>query len=321
MKRDHIFLVLKIGVTAGLVYLLIDNIDARSVAQRIAEASLAWFAAALVLFAVLVAFGVVRWWLVLRAVTRELPVFLCTRLTLIGLFFNQTLPSTVGGDASRVFYTWRAGIDASRAFNSVMLDRVAGLVVLVVLATAILPVVESRLDDPLATAGLRLLIAAGWIAAIGLFIFDNPLTRRFERYRIAAFALELSRDARRVTRRPLTALGVVVSAAMVHVVTVAILWCLDRALGGNAPYTVYFLAMIPTLLVISIPVSIAGWGLREQSLVILLGSLGIAAEHAASVSILYGIVLLVGGLPGGLIWLVTRKQQAPDAPPPAERAA
>lgn len=308
MKRDHIFLLLKIGVTAGLIYLLIDSIDARSVAQRIAEARLIWLAAALVLFAVLVAFGVLRWWLILRAVTRGLSAQLCTRLTFIGLFFNQTLPSSIGGDALRVFYTWREGIEAGRAFNTVMLDRVAGLIVLVVMATAILPVLESRLDNPLALAGLRLLIAAGWVGAIGLFVFDNPLTRRFERYKIAAFALELSRDARRVARRPLIALGVIASAASVHIVTVAILLCLDRALGGDAPYAAYFLAMIPTQLVISIPVSIAGWGLREQSLVILLGSLGIAAEQAASVSILYGIVLLVGGLPGGLIWLIARRR-------------
>ncbi|MEK9797341.1 MAG: lysylphosphatidylglycerol synthase domain-containing protein, partial [Alphaproteobacteria bacterium] len=79
------------------------------------------------------------------------------------------------------------------------------------------------------------------------------------------------RDRRRVARRPLIALGVIASAASVHIVTVAILLCLDRALGGDAPYAAYFLAMIPTQLVISIPVSIAGWGLREQSLVILLG--------------------------------------------------
>ncbi len=315
MKRDHIFLLLKIGVTVALVYLLVDSIDARSVAQRIAQADIAWLAGSLAMFAVLVVFGVIRWWLILQAVTRGLSVLLCARYSMIGLFFNQTLPSTIGGDASRVFYTWREGIEAGRAFNSVMLDRVAGLIALVVMASAILPLLGENLDDPLALAGLKLLIAAGWIGALGLFIFDNPLTRRFERYKLAAFALELSRDARRVTRRPVRAAAVVAAAAMVHIVTVGIVWCLDRALGGNAPFAVYFLAMIPTLLVISIPISIAGWGLREQSLVILLGSLGIAAEHAVSVSILYGIILLVGGSPGGLIWLIARRRQARDMPP------
>ena len=313
MKRDHIFLLLKIGVTTGLIYLLIDSIDVRSVAQRIADASLTWFAAALLLFAFLVTAGVTRWWLILRAVTPGMNFPSATRLTLIGLFFNQTLPSSIGGDALRVFYAWREGIEPGRAFNTVMLDRVAGLIVLVVMATAILPVLETRLDDPLALAGLRILIATGWVGAIGLFVFDNALTRRFERYRIAAFALELSRDARRVACRPMLALGVIASAAFVHIVTVAILWCLDRAMGGAAPYTVYFLAMIPTQLVVSIPITIAGWGLREKSLVILLGGLGIAAEHAASVSILYGIVLLVGGLPGGLIWLIARRRAGGEA--------
>ncbi len=309
MKRDHIFLLAKIGVTVALIYLLIDNIDARAVTQRIAQVSLAWFAAALVLFAALVAFGVARWWLILQAATHGLSVNVCARLTLIGLFFNQSLPSSFGGDTLRVFYTWREGIEPGRAFNTVILDRVAGLVVLIVIATAIQPFLEARLDEPLAVAGLRLLIVAGWVGAIGLFVFDNALTRHIERYKVVAFALELSRDARRVARQPLTALGVVTAAACVHILNVAILWCLDRALGGTAPYAVLFLAMIPTQIVISIPISIAGWGLREQSMVILLGSLGVAAEQAASVSILFGIVLHHPPHPRGLVWLATRRRQ------------
>ncbi len=313
MKRDHIFLVLKIAVTGALIYLLIDSVDAESVARRIAGTNILWFGVALLIFAVMYALASWRWWLILGAVTRGLSLGMSARLTLIGLFFNQTLPSTVGGDALRVFYTWRDGIPAGKAFNTVLLDRVTGLIVLVAMATALLPFLQERLNDTLALAGLQVLIAAGWIAAVGLFVFDNPLTRHLERYRVVAFALTLSRDARAIARRPAAALAVIAAACLVHIFTIAILWALDRALGGGGSYAIYFLAMVPTQLVLSIPVSIAGWGLREQSLVILLGSMGIAAEHAASVSILFGLVLLVGGLPGGLIWLLTRRDGDSDA--------
>ena len=56
-----------------------------------------------------------------------------------------------------------------------------------------------------------------------------------------------------------------------------------------------------------IPISIAGWGVREGVMVVLLGLIGISSESALALSILYGIILTIVGLMGGIFWLFERK--------------
>ena len=75
----------------------------------------------------------------LRGLGVPLGIGTTLRFFLIGMFFNQTLPSSIGGDAPRVFYLWRAGTDAQTALNSVLLDRILGLSILVIVTTLVAP--------------------------------------------------------------------------------------------------------------------------------------------------------------------------------------
>ena len=59
----------------------------------------------------------------------------------------------------------------------------------------------------------------------------------------------------------------------------------------------------PVTLIQLLPVSLAGWGVRELALVVVLSSFGVSAEIALTISLLFGLLLIVTGLPGGLIWL------------------
>ena len=59
----------------------------------------------------------------------------------------------------------------------------------------------------------------------------------------------------------------------------------------------------PVTLIQLVPVSLAGWGVREAALVVALGSFGVPAEAALAISVLVGLCLILVGLPGGLIWL------------------
>ena len=297
----------KLAVSVALISWVLNGIDFKEVLARIGDARAHWVGFAVLFFILIVILGTARWRLVLKSLSVDLPATTALRLFLIGMFFNQTLPSSIGGDAMRVFYLWRTGISAQTATNSVLLDRIIGLIILIIATTAITPLLVAKLDNPIAATGLIAVLAGGWCAVIMLFVFNNPLTRRFRHIRIVGFAILLSRDTVALCLRPAIAIPTLILSVAIHAATIAIAWSLDHALGGDAGFLIYVVAMTPTILLISIPISIAGWGVREQTLIILLGALGIGATQAVSVSILFGIILLVGGLPGGLLWLVTRK--------------
>jgi glycosyltransferase 2 family protein len=78
----------------------------------------------------------------------------------------------------------------------------------------------------------------------------------------------------------------------------------------------------PVAFIQLLPVSLAGWGVREIALVVALGSFGVPAEAALAISVMMGFCLILIGLPGGLIWLakwdVSRSRPAPALLSPAK---
>jgi len=297
----------KLAVSVALITWVLGGIDFDEVLGKFADARIQWLGFAVLFFGMIVILGTFRWQLVLQSLGVVLPTGTILRLFLIGMFFNQTLPSSIGGDATRVFYLWRTGANVQTALNSVLLDRIIGLVILVLITTVISPDLIAQLDNPIAANGLVVVLAGGWVAVILLLVFNNAVSRSFQHIRLINFAVALSRDALSLCRKPAIAIPTLCISVAIHGATIAVAWSLDRALNGDASFLVYVVAMTPTILLISIPISIAGWGVREQILVILLGALGIGATQAISVSILFGLVLLVGGLPGGVLWLIMKK--------------
>ncbi|MGB0627059.1 MAG: lysylphosphatidylglycerol synthase transmembrane domain-containing protein [Alphaproteobacteria bacterium] len=300
----------KLIVSLSLIAWVLNGIDTAEVTAKLSQARGGWLAVAMAFFVVVLMAGTVRWQLMLRGLGVTLGIGTTLRLFLVGMFFNQTLPSSIGGDATRVFYLWRAGTDAQTALNSVLLDRIVGLSILVVVTTLVTPTLFANLDSPLAAHGLVLVLAGSWTAIVMLFLFNNPYTRRFQHLRLIDFAVTLSRDAVNICRQRAVIVPAVLISVAIHGATIAIAWSLDRALGGTGSILVFVIVVTPTILLISIPVSIAGWGVREQIMVVLLGAFAIGAAQAVSVSILFGILLLVGGIPGGVLWLTMKKAQA-----------
>ena len=63
--------------------------------------------------------------------------------------------------------------------------------------------------------------------------------------------------------------------------------------------------MPPVLLVMTLPISIAGWGVREQAMVAAFALVGVPGEGALALSIMFGLMGLITGLPGGVVWLIS----------------
>jgi hypothetical protein len=89
---------------------------------------------------------------------------------------------------------------------------------------------------------------------------------------------------------------------------------------GIAVGTLECLVLVPPVLLVStLPISVAGWGVREGAMVTAFGFAGVAESEAVALGVLFGLVVLVVGLPGGLIWFLTGRERA--RPPSLETAS
>jgi glycosyltransferase 2 family protein len=305
LKRTS--LALKIGLSVSLLILLATTVDVQTTKDALLAAEPIWFTAVFGIYLIQVLCATARWCFVLQSLQQKISFLMALRLTMVGQFFNQCLPSNIGGDAMRMFYLHRAGMEAGPAINSVLLDRIIGLIVLVLMCTVSLPFLASKIDNRLTLGALASLIGICWIAVLVLIFLKNPLTLRFQTYKLIGFLIGLSQKVRALLFSRTAAIGTLSASILIHLCSISIAWSIDKALGGDASYMVFFVSILPTLLVVSIPISIAGWGVREQTLVIILGGLGIASEHAFGVSILFGTALVIGSIPGAVFWLKSNR--------------
>ena len=242
------------------------------------------------------------------------------KIVFVGLFFNQVLPTGIGGDAVRAWRCSRVGIGLGAAIRSILLDRACGFLVLVVLYALGLPFLLKILPDPQERGAVVAVLAIAIVGLLALVSLDR-LPRPILRLRLMSPFAELSRASRRLFidhRR----CGAVLALSIVAIaLSVLAFKLIGDAVGSRLSLGSWMMIVPPVTLIQLVPVSLAGWGVREAALVIALGSFGVPAEAALAVSVLMGFSLILVGLPGGLIWLADWDIARARRPQRVERSA
>jgi uncharacterized protein (TIRG00374 family) len=310
----------KLSVTAALLGVLLARTPVADVMERVMSVSAGPLAVATVLLLLAVLAIGVRWRIVLRQFGADAGMRPTMRYTLIGGFFNQVLPSGMGGDVFRVWYAKRFGLSTGRAFATVVVDRLFGLFAIAVIVTVGVPFVL-WMDAPAAmvaaAAAAVALLACGIVLFLTLDAWERPaesIARRLAPRRFHASALRAvagaawsARNSRAMLRAwPQGAVAIAISIVC-QLLVGFVVFLLLRSMGqAVALVTVLFLFPFVQLLSM-LPISFAGWGLREGAMVVAFRLVGVPAEAALGASILFGLCLFVSSLPGIAIWLGERR--------------
>ncbi|MFN7086003.1 MAG: lysylphosphatidylglycerol synthase transmembrane domain-containing protein [Burkholderiales bacterium] len=292
----------KTGVSLALIWIVLRAFDVQGVFQHLLRID-----ALTMTVAVLCALGVaplhtLRWMIAVEASGNRLAFGTALRIVLIGHFFNQTLPSAVGGDAVRIWCAYRAGLGAGNAARTVIVDRAISLVGLLLLAAAGLPWLFDLVIDPAARLAIVAVIAAG-MCGFFLFVALPQLPPFLAKWRILHALAELAALARRLTLAPRHAAPILALTIAGFLVFVFIVYWLAAALHPGVRFAQCLLLVPPVLLVSVMPVSIAGWGVREGAMVVALGFIDVPPGAAFAVSILFGLAIAAASLPGAVLWL------------------
>jgi uncharacterized protein (TIRG00374 family) len=293
----------KAGITVGLIWLVLRNVDLADTLERVRSIPLSIAVGGLLLMLLLSLLCIIRWQIVMRQFGRMLGFRLTTRLFFEGLFFNQALPSTVGGDGVRIYRAFRAGLPLPAAINSVVLDRVLGLTSLMLLAALAQPLFYERVDSVAA----RLSFTAVFIVAVSgilVLLLLGYMPIWFRRWKLIRGLVDLSRAARLTFTTPAVLLPVTVLSVIGHLISVTVFYLLAVSLNLGVTF-VDCLVMVPSVLLLAtVPVSVAGWGVREGATVAAFGLLGVPPGGAAAASVLFGLGMAITALPGGLLWFL-----------------
>lgn len=296
-------LIIKILITLAILFVIASKIDIAAVVQVVRGMQWEYLILALALQLLSAAIAAWRWYHIMRKLQfRERPMYYL-KSYLKGTFFNQALPGGVGGDAYRVLEAAKLGNGKKPAFYGVLLDRLLGLIGLLLLNL----IANIAYPDllPYGIFHLLNLMALGGIAAVVVFAMLGKIDA-FERYKYTRHLHEISADLRRVYHDPRAiALHSIVSV-LIHFVSMLAVYVIGIGVGLQYSLLTFLVLVPPVMLLTIAPISLAGWGVREGGMIGLFLLVGADKTLVLSMSVLYGLILLAASLPGLYLFLTSR---------------
>ncbi len=325
MTRNQLLVILKIAVSGGLIWFLLSSIDIGAAKDRILDADpVMILCAGLVLF-VQMGVGGARWWAVMRAIETPLPWLELTKLFWIGGFFSQALPSSVGGDPIRIYMAYKDGLPLSKAINGVMLERVVTIIGLTLLVIAVQPWFVPKLNEEtqMLTLTVLAMLGIGTIFGVIVLLYLDRLPEALSKFRIVRGMNALAADSRLLFLRPKGVMLASIFGVLTHVNISLCVFFLAMSIDVDVTWLDCMVLMPLVILVTTLPISIAGWGVREGAMVTAFALVGVPREGALVLSLMLGILGIVLMIPGGFLWLIRRKSgdslTAADAEAAVER--
>lgn len=317
MKRTLVLL-LRAAVSLALILVLLQRIDFGTVVDALAAPHWGWLAAAVAVFAASALGGALQWAWILRTSGLTTPLDEMVRMYWVGLFFNNFLPGNVGGDAVKVVDLGRREGRTTTVLGATALDRLLGLFALTILALGTL--VAARLGGFSGPPALPLLLAlAVWGGGLTVLLsrrVSTWLTRMVERlpWRRPAERLEAFLAEFRLFRSRPIWLARLFSLALV----VQFMRVLTHLLAGwglgiifDGAQVLQLFVAVPLLgILLSLPVSANGLGLREVAAASLFVSVGVTVteEPAVAMEFVAWLVQVFVSLAGGLLFLTGRRR-------------
>jgi uncharacterized protein (TIRG00374 family) len=301
-------LVIKIGVSLALYAYILKKVDVGMLWQKTKTADPVYVLSAILIYFAVQVFSAYRWYVLLTPLGIKVPFRRVLSLYLVGMYGNLFLPGSIGGDFVRVYYLNKEAGTLTGATTTVFLDRNLGLAALLVIATTSASLAGTRFNGVLLAPVFGAILIA--FLAINLALFYRPSYNLLHK---ALKLFKLNRSDEKVERlfasfNSYRGKAGVIAVAVVLSVLIQIGGVLvNMAAGAGVDLHTHrgiidYLVFIPAISLISmIPLSINGMGWREGAYIVLFTSAGGEKSSAAMLALLWLVVLVVTGLPGGLI--------------------
>jgi uncharacterized membrane protein YbhN (UPF0104 family) len=260
-----------------------------------------------------------RWCLVARGLGLRLPLPTAVADYYRALLLNAVLPTGVLGDVHRAVNHGRDAGDVGRGVRAVVLERVAGQVVITVAGVTVL------LTQPALVSGVaRELVPSREVAfaVLSVLAVVIVLTARTLRGRATSKGRRALATAWADARLGLLARGtwpaVVVLSATALLGHVTLFLVAAHIAGSSASVVRLVPPMVLALLAMGLPVNIGGWGPREAVSALAFGAAGMGAPQGLTTAVVYGILALAASLPGAMV-LIFRYRRSPPRESRIER--
>jgi uncharacterized protein (TIRG00374 family) len=307
MTKKVLFTVLKVGVSATLLYLLFRSIEVDAFVRVLATIKPQLFVLVIFLFAGIQAVSGLRWAILLKKDV-DLPYLKVLSMYFIGMFFNNFLPTLVGGDVVKGYYLYRETGKGDVAAASVLMDRYSGFTALMAI-TLVALVPGYVLIKGTGLAGFFLLLVGGYVVASCLvwveflhgwlvkILTGTRLLGLNEKVETFYRALMSYKAHYRILVKAFLCSLLIQGGVILGYIILA------RGMGMGVSMGYFFLFIPLATVVAMIPLSLSGLGIREGAFVFLFARVGAAEEQALALSLIWFAGMALLSLFGGVEYI------------------
>jgi glycosyltransferase 2 family protein len=306
--RGFLIFTTRVLVSLGLLYLALRGINFAAIQSRLSQINLLWIALAVLVTILQILLGALRWREISDLCHAPLSDLTAFRYNMIGSFFNQTLPSSIGGDAVRLWLVNRSGAGWRAATYSILTDRAVGLIALSLIIVASLPWSYGMISDAKGRLALVFVDFAALAGGLGFLLLGRLNWAWLKHWWPTKHIHACSVIANQVIFSKKSGPKIAILSLTIHVLAVVIAWCCVRAIAASGDFEQLFMLTPPIMLITMMPISIAGWGVREATMMVAFGYAGLAQTDGTVVSILFGAVYFIVGAIGGLVWIFSAEK-------------
>jgi hypothetical protein len=296
--------IIKLIITIVMFYFLFQYVDFKNLIGILAKSH-----GGTILIALLFQLGstylaAYRWRLIMRLLVFNERVSYYVKSYFKGTFFNQVLPSSIGGDAVRIIDLTQKGYDKKDAFYGVFVDRIVGLVGLLVLNLFATIIFYGTFSNDFSS--LIMLITVGGISGFALLFYLEKITF-LQNYKFLNLFYRLAKRLNELYKsKTLLLLHIAISVG-VHLLSILTLYALALSIDFHMSFQIFLIAVPPVFLLTIVPISLAGWGIREGAMVGIFMLVGADGTKVMAMSILYGLLLIISSLPGSYFWIKSKR--------------
>ncbi|MDJ0596103.1 MAG: lysylphosphatidylglycerol synthase transmembrane domain-containing protein [Pleurocapsa sp. MO_226.B13] len=316
-QKKTILIILKLVSSIALILWVIRKTQLSEVIQALKEANIYFLLGAFVLYSGSYYLRTYRWQILLKTKGIKASNIYLYQSYIVGIFFSNFLPSIVGGDAVRIYDIWRLEPNKSISVSTVIVDRILGLLVLIAFAGGVL------LFTPQVSSLLNPYYSYLWLL-LGIVIVAVVFKKTFSPLRRLSYVLhkiELpwwQKIKTKITNvleafisfsnHKFSLIKALAWSILVQIAVIAHYYLIAKALNFPTSFAIFFLVVPIATVIMMLPISINGIGLRENAFIFLLGILSPGTSRPDTIAfswLAYGIIVILG-LIGGIVHMLRK---------------
>lgn len=306
--------VIRVAVSVGLLVYLVHLADLDKIFETLKNVDLRFFGLALLIFMIGLLVLTRRWQILLNQVQILLKFTRLMNFYFIGYFFNNFLPTSIGGDVSRAYYVAKASGKKAHSIGTILLDRMMGMLATLTLAAASMFWVIQYFHTSRIIVLTILLFAIVIFVLLNLLIpstfeFTSRILKKISIFQIGDRIQKVLATIHEYRENKKVILQAFVFSLVSQVILILMNYVLAQALNLHQVSLGFLFIVIPVTFIMGLFPSVNGLGVRDTGYVLLLTRVGLSPAEALSLSLLNTLVPVIMSLYGGLLLIFYRQKK------------